>query len=331
MKEADIRPRHLFDAYLRLLEEDIETFFGDHAGFEEVRCPGCGASESRTALVKSGFTYRECPACASLWTSPRPPAARLAAFYQSGKAAEYWCTSFYRETAEARRAHIFRPRAALLQELLARPGAPRPDTVADIGAGYGLFLEETAALGTFRHVVGIEPNPGLARVCRDRGFRVLEKTVEDVQAGELAADAVTAFEVLEHVHDPQQFLCAVRRILAPGGWLVLTTLTASGFDIQTLWERSNAVTPPQHLNLLSVEGMRQLMTRAGLEIVELTTPGRLDVDIVANALAREPGLPLPRFVAYMLAQRDAATREQFQAFLQSALLSSHVRVIARPA
>lgn len=331
MKEADIRPRHLFDAYLRLLEEDIETFFGDRRGFEEAPCPGCGATTGREALVKSGFVYVECPACATLWTSPRPPAARLADFYQSGKAAGYWCTAFYRETAEARREHIFGPRATLLAELLAHAGAPRQGVMADVGAGYGLFLEEIAKLGLFHEVVGIEPNPGLAAVCRDRGFRVVEKAVENIGAGDLRADVVTAFEVLEHVHDPHRFLSAVRQVLAPGGWLVLTTLTASGFDIRTLWERSNAVTPPQHLNLLSVEGIRVLTRRAGFEIVELSTPGRLDVDIVENALARDPAIPVSRFVRYLFAHRDEATRERFQAFLRTALLSSHVRVVARRA
>jgi SAM-dependent methyltransferase len=279
--------------------------------------------------VKSGFVYVECPACASLWASPRPPAARLADFYRDAKSVRYWATAFYRETAEARREHIFRPRAAVLTELLARAGDPGGGTMADVGAGYGIFLEEAARLGTFRDVVGIEPNPALAAVCRERGFHVVEKPVEDLACGELQLNVVTAFEVLEHVHDPDRFLSAIRRVLVPGGWLVLTTLAGSGFDIQTLWERSNAVTPPQHLNLLSIEGMRRLIGRAGLQIVELSTPGQLDLDIVENAFKRDRAIPLPRFLVYLFASRDAGTREAFQAFLRTALLSSHVRVLAR--
>jgi SAM-dependent methyltransferase len=331
MKEADIRPRDLFDTYLRLLEEDVDAFFADHGGFETVPCPGCLAPDGCVAIEKSGFVYRECPACATLWTSPRPPAARLAEFYRSAKSVDYWRTAFYRETAEARREHIFRPRAALVSELLGRAGAGRFDALADVGAGYGLFLEEVARLDGVGDVVGIEPNPGLASVCRERGFRVVEKAVENIAPGELQANVVTAFEVLEHVHDPDRFLSSVARLLKPGGFLILTTLTSSGFDIQTLWERSKAVTPPQHLNFVSVEGMRKLIERAGLAIVELTTPGRLDVNIVENAYAADPAAPLPRFLRYLFEHRDEATREQLQAFLQGARLSSHVRVVARRA
>jgi len=331
MKEADIRPRDLFDTYLRLLEEDVETFFGDHRGFEAVACPGCGTWNGREAFVKSGFIYVECRECATLWASPRPPAARLADFYRSAKSVDYWCTAFYRETAEARRQHIFRPRAALLADLIARADGLGGGAIADVGAGYGIFLDEVLRLGQFRDVVGIEPNPALAQVCRERGFRVVEMSLEDVKPGELCLDVVTAFEVLEHVYDPCRFLSAISNLLAPRGCLVLTTLVASGFDIQTLWERSNAVTPPQHLNLMSIEGMRLLMERVGLEIVELSTPGRLDVDIVENAFRRDPGLPLPRFLKYLFASRGAEARTQFQTFLQGALLSSHVRVVARRA
>ena len=75
--------------------------------------------------------------------------------------------------------------------------------------------------------------------------------------------------------------------------------------------------------------MRLLMERAGLQIVELSTPGRLDLDIVENAFNRDPAIPLPRFLRYLFASRDAATREEFQAFLRTALLSSHIRVLAR--
>jgi SAM-dependent methyltransferase len=329
VKEADIRPRQLFDTYLRLLEEDTRTFFGDHRTFEIVPCPGCGKPEGREAFTKSGFVYVECPGCATLWASPRPAAARLDDFYRTSPSVQYWHTAFYRETAEARREHMFRPRAVALGELLDARGIPSGGTFADIGAGYGIFLDEIRRLERFRDVIGIEPNPGMAAVCRERGFHVVEKSLEAVIASDVTPDIVTAFEVLEHVWDPLRFLTSAVRMLAPRGWLVLTTLTVSGFDIQMLWERSTAVSPPQHLNLLSVEGMRLLVERAGFEIVELSTPGRLDVDIVANALERDPGLPLPRFVKTLLTSGDTTVRDRFQEFLRASRLSSHVRVVAR--
>jgi hypothetical protein len=174
----------------------------------------------------------------------------------------------------------------------------------------------------------VEPAANLAAVCRQRGFRIIEVPVEAIPVGGVRADVVTVFETLEHVADPCEFLTAIRRILSTGGVMLLTTLTVSGFDIQVLWEHSKSICPPQHINFLSLEGLQRLVTRAGLDLVELATPGRLDVDIVANALAEDPNLPVPRVVRSLL-ERGPAAREEFQAFLQRHHLSSHVRVVAR--
>jgi SAM-dependent methyltransferase len=329
MKESEIRPQELFDRYLALARRDVEVMLARRDGFAPVPCPACGLDVPAPAFVKEGFTYVLCRECGSLYASPRPTPEMLGSFYRDGESVKFWSTDFFKKTAEARREKMFRPRARLVAELLDRNPARDGLVFADIGSGYGIFLEEVRALGRFTSVLGIEPGPDLATVCRGLGFTVIQKPVEDVSPAECLADVATAFEVLEHVHDPLPFLIACRRLLRSDGTLLFTTLTVSGFDIQTLWERSNAVHPPHHLNLLSVEGLERLVARAGLRLLELSTPGQLDVDIVANALKADPALALPRFVRTLLA-RDEATRREFQELLARRRMSSHVRVVASP-
>jgi 2-polyprenyl-3-methyl-5-hydroxy-6-metoxy-1,4-benzoquinol methylase len=244
---------------------------------------------------------------------------------------EFWSTHFYHQTASARREKIFRPRAEHIARILAeRGGTPRPVCV-DVGAGYALFLEELAALGPCSTLIAIEPDARLAAVCRAQGFPVVEKWVEDVEDGEVQADIATAFEVLEHVFDPVAFLASCGRLLKPGGFLFFSTLTITGFDLQVLWERSRSITPPQHLNFPAAAFVAQLVERAGLRLVWLTTPGELDVDIVRNAVAASPETPVPRFVR-ALVEADDQTRQAFQRFLQAHRLSSHLQCLAqRPA
>lgn len=328
MKEHDIRPKPLLDEFFALMKADAVRLAAHRDAFVDVNCPGCDSPGGKAAFEKDGFPYRECETCGSLFASPRPQAAALIDYAMNSRAVEYWSTHFYRQTAEARRAQIFRPRAAQVAALVDRGAVPPGGTFVDIGAGYGLFLHELRDTGRFATVAGIEPDRRLADVCRGDGFSVTETWVEDLEDGVLNADMASAFEVLEHTFDPAAFLSACGRVLRPGGTLLFTTLTISGFDLQSLWQHSRQISPPQHLNFLSVEGIRRLAERAGFVVEELTTPGQLDVDIVRNALADRPDLDVGRF-ARAVAMSDDDTRKAFQQFLQANRLSSHVRCLAR--
>lgn len=328
MKESEIRPQKLFNQYLKLARMDTDRFFSDHSRFVTVACPGCGSQTCEPAIVKLKFKYMLCAQCGSLYLSPRPTIEMYERYYQGAESVKFWSSHFFKETAEARRQKIFKPRARLVAEWLKRfeTTAKGNRLFVDIGSGYAIFLQEIKRLGVFTKILGIEPEANLAQVGRAQGFTILEKKLEAIDDGEIGADFATAFEVLEHVFSPQDFLSAARRILRPGGILMFTTLTVSGFDIQVLWEHSKSIYPPHHINLLSRRGMRELARRSGLELVDLSTPGELDVDIVKNIKRENPEIQLPRFIASII-DAPANVRAQFQDFLKENELSSHIRVI----
>lgn len=243
MKESEIRPLDLFNRFLSLSEQDIARFFSDRSQLSEVECPGCGGDSYQPAMEKFGFKYVTCTACGSLFVSPRPSEQMIDQYYRESQAVKFWESSFYKETSEARRNKVIKPRAEYVAKLARTDGGECLGTLVDVGAGFGIFLEEVAKLNVFADIVGIEPAPNLAEICRQRGFRVLEKPAERIESGELNASWATAFEVLEHVHSPPRFLQSIGNILQPGGKLVLTTLTVTGFDIQMLWNHSKSVHP----------------------------------------------------------------------------------------
>lgn len=328
MREEDIRPKPLLDEFFEKLKHDADRLALHRASFVDVGCPACGSDDRAHAFEKDGFPYAECRACGSLFASPRPSAEALAEYAAHSEAVEFWSTHFYHQTADARRVQMFRPRAALVAGLVRQGLVSSGARFADIGSGYGLFLQEMRALRTFGEVIGIEPDARLAAICRESGFEVIEQTVETISRDTVDADVAAAFEVIEHVFDPCAFLQACARVLKPGGVLLFTTLTISGFDLQVLWEQSRSITPPQHLNFASVEGMERLISRAGLEPIAVTTPGRLDVDIVRNRVLAEPSLAVGRF-ARTIALAPDEVRGAFQEFLAAHRLSSHIQCLAR--
>jgi len=203
-----------------------------------------------------------------------------------------------------------------------------PNTVVDVGAGYGIFLEEWKALYPQSRAIAIEPSNHLSEVCRDKGLEVVENIAEKVIGYDNIADLVICFEVLEHVYDPLSFIKTLSAFVKPGGYLMVSTLGVDGFDIQALWEKSNSVSPPHHINFLSVEGFYKLFERAGLRNIDVITPGVLDVDIVRNAYNKDPSVLSQNRFFRKIIENDSLS-ESFQNYLINENLSSHTWVMAK--
>ena len=242
MKEEEIRPQKIFDEYLRLAKEDTETYFSD---VEKVAgsCPACG-TVGEYAFVKHGFTYEACPNCQTLFVNPRPIAAAFSQYYTDSPSSKYWASTFYKETAVARREKLWKPKARMILDTLAKYSASN-HTLVDIGGGLGLFAEEIRSVSNKTPVV-IEPGPHLAAACRERSLPVVEKFLEDVQSEDLpnGPKAFVSFELFEHLHDPAEFMRQLWGLMASGDVFIFTTLSGTGVDIQALWEDSKSVSPP---------------------------------------------------------------------------------------
>jgi len=324
MKEDDIRKRDVLNRYLEMVQEDSVRLFQDRSAFIKIACPACGNTEPAYQFDKMRFIYVQCEKCETIFVNPRPAYQDLMKIYVDSPSTRFWVNDFFLPMTEARREQIFKPRAEFIAECF--PGI-RSGRLADIGAGFGLFLEELKKLWHESDIVAIEPSVDMAKICRGKGFKVLESTLEDVDPAE-RFDLMTAFELFEHLHDPLPFIEKVHNLLNPGGYLFLTTLNGLGFDIQILWERAKIVFPPQHLNFFNPHSMEALMVRKGFEIVEITTPGQLDWDIIEGAYQHDrldPG----RFFKTVSRYGTAEAKRDLQQWIRDNHFSSHMRVIAK--
>ncbi len=321
LHDADIRPHSLLSEFKRLSLEDTAKFFGDKTARVRMACPACAADDAHEAFEKQGFSYQQCRQCDSVYVSPRPTQAALAEYYQSSSASHYRVEHFSRQTAEARRRHLLRSHTLWMGQLLDEAHTPESRSVVDIGSNSAALFEEMRRRDLFDDFASLDPLPGLEEEFAEKGVTVLTE-------GSGSAGAVTAFEQLEHEFSPFDYLRKAADMLSDGGTFFFTTRTISGFDLQVLWDKAPYVFVPEHLNLMSVEGIRILVKRAGLELVELSTPGQLDLELTQLAAKEDPSIELPSFVKYLLESRDELAHADFQNFLQKHRLSSHVRVAA---
>jgi 2-polyprenyl-3-methyl-5-hydroxy-6-metoxy-1,4-benzoquinol methylase len=326
MKEYEIRPEALLNRYLELSARDARLCF-DSAPRRPLDCIACGGSDSLHQFEKIGFAYAQCPDCGTLYQNPRPAIDAFEAFYRRSESSRYWAEVFFPAVAETRREKIVRPRVERMAAICAEKSI-EVEHLIDVGAGYGVFLDEWRRRFPDVHALAVEPSAALAAECRKKGFAVVEELVENVTGHDNSADLVICFEVLEHVYDPLAFVRVLKSLARPNGYVFVSTLCIDGFDLQVLWDRSTQISPPHHINFFSVQGFRDLFRRAGLSDVMVITPGQLDVDIVTNAAKRDPTLlDEQRFVKKLLEDDRAAAA--FQRFLAEHLLSSHAWIIGR--
>ena len=145
----------------------------------------------------------------------------------------------------------------------------------DVGCGAGLLAEPLARLGA--EVTAIDPAGELIEAAREHSagqglaidYRVA--AVEDVDG---SFDLITAMEVIEHTADPQQFLEALAKRLAPDGLMILSTPNATGWSkliTITLAEGVGAIPKGTHdfEKFIGPERMKLMLADAGLKCLDI--------------------------------------------------------------
>jgi SAM-dependent methyltransferase len=114
----------------------------------------------------------------------------------------------------------YRGRRQIIRTELDRLALPAPAQVLDAGCGSGRTLEE---LRDYGEVHGVELDPEAAEVARARGIGEVEiGRLEELPWPDATFDLITCLDVVEHTPDDRVALRELRRVCAPGGWLLVT-------------------------------------------------------------------------------------------------------------
>lgn len=326
LSEDELCPEELLAGQEAAFARDIERLHYRIKEFVDVPCPACNGRAHVPAFEKYGFAFRACTQCRTIYMSPRPSPAVMADYYANSENYAYFAAHIFPASEASRREKLHRPRLQRLLEYCDRY-ATTTGTLLEVGPGFGTFADVATQSRSFRRVVGIEPTPEMAAACRARGVEIIEKRVEDAVGDINNVDVVVSFEVIEHLFDPGAFVRHCSALLPTGGLLVLTCPNGLGFDVAMLGPKALAV-DVEHVNLFNPESLSGLLERSGFTVLEVSTPGRLDAELVRDA-ALKGEVELDPFLRRVLLDQWVELGWPFQQFLATHKLSSHMWLVAR--
>jgi SAM-dependent methyltransferase len=247
---------------------------------EAVPCAVCGAAAQQPLFhpARSPGPVVRCGRCGMVYVSPRLDTHALI-FKGADVAADAgvsldevqgsWEWPILR-TKEAERQALDRNSNIALDRLerWVRP----PGRLLDFGCGGGFFLGAAQARGW--ETIGLEPLPGHAVYARATfNVPVVMDTLRDDTFAPESFDAITAFQVFEHLPQPREDLAQLAHSLRPGGALLIEVPNIDTWTVRLLGARHRHFVQ-DHLNFFSARTLGRLMAGAGLDVAEHYFPAR---------------------------------------------------------
>ncbi len=154
-----------------------------------------------------------------------------------------------------------------LRWLPARPGG----TLLDVGCGSGEWLASMRRLGW--QVDGVDFDERAVRQARASGLAIGLGDVEAQAYADGRFDVVTLNHVVEHLPDALATLRECRRVLRPGGTLVVCTPNGASLGHAVFGADWRGLEPPRHLQLYGPQSLAALLAAAGFVDGRVTTAG----------------------------------------------------------
>jgi 2-polyprenyl-3-methyl-5-hydroxy-6-metoxy-1,4-benzoquinol methylase len=275
------------------------TVSGNNQSIRTQACPQCYLCGATGKLLYSELTdqlfsapgvwdLKQCTdaVCGLIWLDPTPIEEDIALAYrryythQNETATENTGIALlaYRILAgvSIRATGIIKEQRSIRTRYL---GGEAPGKLLEIGCGAGDYIALMRTLGWT--VEGVETDHVACRYARQtHTLTVHEGTLESKGYPENSFDAIVMNHVIEHVFDPVTLLKECRRIVKPGGRVIVITPNSGSWGHRTFRKNWRGLEPPRHIHVFSPTPLKKCANLACFEQVTVTTtPANADIII----------------------------------------------------
>ena len=275
---AKLRPR---DSYAQLIAKrthTIDQIIAQHGRIPSElliprECPTCGEQTSAVELEKDHLTLVRCARCSMVYVSPAFDEDHYREMYGSS---DY--QTIMRDLGES--SHDYR---------VQRFGRERVETMArfvdgpapvylDVGCSTGFVVEAARDRGW--RACGIDLNASAIRFGQERGLELRVATLEDAGFAPGSFDAISLFDVLEHLLHPRDTLAQCLSLLRPGAILYLYVPNFDSASRLLMGADAHFIWPTHHLNYYTPVTLSNFLQRHGLAVELVQTEGLDFVDYI---------------------------------------------------
>lgn len=131
--------------------------------------------------------------------------------------------------------------------------------ILDIGCGGGVAFED---LSNFGNVYGIEPDPHLSNAFPQYRDRIAQQPFDANFSPDGPFDLILMLDVLEHIEHDEDALIALRKILKPDGFAIITVPA-----LMSLWSAHDEVN--HHFRRYTAANLGTLLSSTGFRVHRL--------------------------------------------------------------
>jgi len=241
---------------------------------QSVSCNLCNSEEFKLLyqlpdllLEREQLLYNlvRCTCCGLVYQNPRPTIEEMASHYPP----EY----------ESYTSNLFGGQISWLLKKAYKYGIDKRGRILSRQKKCGRLLDVGCATGTFLagmqnrpewQLYGVEISDHAAAIARNQhNLNVKTGTLEDVEFPTGFFDAVTLWDVLEHLHDPSKSLKEISRILKNDGILIIRVPNLNSWDAKLFRSSWAGLDAPRHLYVFHPATLSQLLSKANFDILRM--------------------------------------------------------------